>query len=279
MADVLIVGAKFVDLVAVDRLEEQLAPTPGIRTLQQQPGPFRVLSLEDFGSNRFAAYGIESVGGYQPAKLKLYNDLIAGDLIMSPPVLAMLNTRYLLTARDLNHPRFRKIADGVFEYLDALPRAWFVPSWRVMSDNQATLRALGAESFDPSRTVLLAGRPTGLPESGLPLRGATFTRVDAHTIRIGIEGEEGPGLLVVGEIHYPVGWHATIDGRPTEILQANHCLRALVVPPGARSVEMRYESRAFKQGRVLNRIGVTLLLAMGIRGYLVDRRRRVEMSS
>lgn len=278
LVDILVVGSKFLDLVDVSRLDAELAPTAAERTLQAQPGPFRVLPLEDFGSNRFAARGIETVGGYQPAKLKVYNDLIAQELLMNPSVLAMLNARFILSERDLNHPSFQRIDAGVFEFRGALPRAWFVPSWQVMPDATATLRMLGGESFDPSRTALLAKRPEGIPESGLPVRQARFSRSDPHTVRIEIEGDGGAGLLVVSEVWYPPGWRATIDGSPAEILQANHCLRAVVVPAGARVVEMRYASPAFQRGRLLNRAGAILLVGMAGAGYVLGRFRRSASS-
>ena len=58
-----------------------------------------------FGETRFAAFGIESVGGYHPAKLKNYNGLLekTGNLA-SIPILRMMNVKYLISSQKINHP-------------------------------------------------------------------------------------------------------------------------------------------------------------------------------
>lgn len=87
---------------------------------------------------------------------------------------------------------------------------------------------------------------------------------------------QGPGLLIVSEIYYPAGWTAYVDGAATPILQANHCLRAVVVPTGAHTIEMRFASRAYKTGRMLNRIGGLALLAMAGLGIVLARQERAR---
>ena len=44
---------------------------------------FRIAPLTSFSSNRYAAFGLESIGGYQPAKLRIYDDLIRSGAIDS----------------------------------------------------------------------------------------------------------------------------------------------------------------------------------------------------
>ncbi len=81
----------------------------------------------------------------------------------------------------------------------------------------------------------------------------------------------------MSEIYYPAGWSATIDGSAAPILQANHCLRGLVVPAGAHTIEMRFASRGYKTGRMLNRIGGLLLLALGGVGVVLVRQGRAKV--
>ncbi len=153
VADIWIVGAKFVDFVPKSEVESVQRSTPQIDFLRRQPGLFRVLPLEDFGSNKFVAFNIATVGGYQPAKLRVYQDLLDQQLVMNPPVLAMLNVRYLVSDQNPGMPAFTAVAEGVYEYRDAMPRAWFVPSWRETANEAAVIQALGGRDFDPAATA------------------------------------------------------------------------------------------------------------------------------
>jgi hypothetical protein len=268
LIDVCLVGARFVDFQDRERVEQVLRSDPQIEFLKQQEAPFRVLPVDDFGSNRFAAFGIGTIGGYQPAKLRIYQDLLDARILATPPILRMLNVGYLLSGKDPGHPSFEKVSEGVYAYRDALPRAWFVPGWRSVPEGDATLRALGAPGFDPARVALFhPGSEPNLPTEGLPIREVETISVEPHLVRIEVGDGPEPGLLVVSEVFYPEGWSATIDSAVAEILRTNHCLRGLVVPPGRHRIEMRFEPKGVQLGRTLNRTGgiVTLvLLAVGL---------------
>jgi hypothetical protein len=277
VADIWIVGAKFVDFVPKAEVESIYRSTPQIDFLRGQPGLFRVLPLEDFGSNRFAAFEVATVGGYQPAKLRLYQDLLDQQLLMSPPVLAMLNVRYLLSEQNPGMPAFAPVSDGVYEFRGARPRAWFVSGWRELPDETAVLRSLGAPDFDPAATALFSrGHSPQLPASALPVRDVQVESETPHLLRLRITDGDGPGLLIVSEIYYPVGWGAFVDGNPTPILQANHCLRGIVVPAGVHTVEMRFASKGYRTGRALNRAGGLALLALAAFGVYRARQARAR---
>ena len=277
VADIWIVGAKFVDFVPASQVESVRQSTPQIDFLRAQPGPFRVLPLEEFGSNRFVAFKIATVGGYQPAKLRIYQDLLDQQLLMSPAVLSMLNVRYLLSERDPGIAAFTPVAEGVYEFGGAQPRAWFVPSWREAADESAVLKAIGGREFDPAAVAYFSrGHVPQIPASGLPVRDVQVDSGSPHLLRFRVADGQGPGLLIVSEIYYPAGWTAYVDGAATPILQANHCLRAVVVPTGAHTIEMRFASRAYKTGRMLNRIGGLALLAMAGLGIVLARQERAR---
>jgi uncharacterized membrane protein YfhO len=59
------------------------------------------------------------------------------------------------------------------------------------------------------------------------------------------------GLLVLSETWYP-GWTATIDGRPTKVLRANHTLRAVPLTAGSHEVRFEFRSRSLALGAVVS---------------------------
>ena len=73
-----------------------------------------------------------------------------------------------------------------------------------------------------------------------------FLNYSNNKIACKVETEKS-GILVLSEIWYP-DWHPYIDGKLVELLKANYSFRAVVVPEGTHSVEMRYESSKFVNG-------------------------------
>jgi uncharacterized membrane protein YfhO len=72
------------------------------------------------------------------------------------------------------------------------------------------------------------------------------TGVEAERLTWSVAVSE-PALLILGDQFYP-GWRATVDGEPVPILRANIAFRAVLVPPGIHTVEMRYEPASFRYG-------------------------------
>jgi uncharacterized membrane protein YfhO len=65
-----------------------------------------------------------------------------------------------------------------------------------------------------------------------------------------------PALLILSEAWDP-GWSATVDGQPAPVLLADHILRAIPVPAGQHSVELRYDPPYLRAGLLL--AGLSLL--------------------
>ena len=71
------------------------------------------------------------------------------------------------------------------------------------------------------------------------------------------------GLIVLSEVYYPA-WHAYVDGQPTPVYVADHALRAVAVPAGPHTVEMRYESAALSAGLIISVAAAAVLLGLAI---------------
>ncbi|HWN81384.1 MAG TPA: hypothetical protein VNM87_04765, partial [Candidatus Udaeobacter sp.] len=92
-------------------LELPAEPDPIARFLLAQKGPFRILPIEEFATNRFATWGIASAGGYHAAKPILYQSFMSAvglddlSLFQHPErlrILDLLNVRFLVTGLNIS---------------------------------------------------------------------------------------------------------------------------------------------------------------------------------
>jgi uncharacterized membrane protein YfhO len=70
-----------------------------------------------------------------------------------------------------------------------------------------------------------------------------------------------PKLLVLSDGYYPAGWQAYVDGKPVRTYQANHAFRAVCVPAGAKTVEFKYTSKAYRNGWIISIVTLLICLA------------------
>jgi len=79
-----------------------------------------------------------------------------------------------------------------------------------------------------------------------------------NELRLSVRTER-PALLVVADNWFPA-WHATVDGEDAPVLRAYHSLRAVPVPAGEHTVEMRYSSSIVSRSLWLS---LVMLVTMG----------------
>jgi hypothetical protein len=170
---------------------------------------------------------------------------------------------------------YRMIHSGdvkIYENLDALPRAFFVPDWTWQPDVTASVAALQDPDFDPRETAVLIGSQTEKEAGGEG--SAQITQFDPGQIIIQTESAQ-PGLLILTEAFYP-GWQATIDGQPTEIYQANAYFQAIFVPAGEHEITFSFQPDSFGYGRILTIIGLVIVVLLTITLFISYRREDVK---
>jgi len=128
------------------------------------------------------------------------------------------------------------------------------------------------------RVVLLDARDsvsvpalTDLPVAS-PAR-ATVTQWEPGRMSIALDpAPSAASYLLVAENWYP-DWRATVDGAPARVLRGDWTLITVPVPAGAKAIELAFDSRAFRRGKVIT--WLSLILALGaVVGPAVRRRRR-----
>ena len=228
--------------------------------LEDKDKYYRVLNLSvsTFNDNTTSFYH-KSIGGYHPAKLRRYQELIDehlqgemgrisqaaaetggrleecnGDSLFA--VLNMLNTKYvILPLKDGQKlPVQNPWAQG---------NGWFVEEIKYVPDADAEIAALHDTDL---RRVAVVGKQFETilkTPSDSPLKGeekaVELTSYEANRLSYKVKSQKG-GVVVFSEIYYP-GWTCTVDGQPTDIARANYVLRAIKVPAGEHEVVMTFD--------------------------------------
>ena len=240
-------------------------------------GTFRVLPLDpdQFQSNRYAGFGIASLGGYHAAKPRLFQEFYDAQLMDNLGWMRLLNIRFLVTNQALPQvPAWLTLVhqgEGGFVYEShlALPRATLVDHYRVVQPAKAILDSVKNGTSDAEFVTFLESDPhlaLGPASSG----SAAIVSYRLNDLAIDVNAP-APGLLRVADLWFP-DWVATVDGHETLILKADYLLRAVSVPAGRHRVEFHYRPRAIRRGLWLSIASLLAALALIAAGLLRARR-------
>ena len=265
--------------------------TPEGRTISS-PTRFAHPETQALGvGNRAMTAGLQSIQGYNAVHIARYDEYVAAmnggntqnyhhaDVLKEgpgSPLLDLLGARYavvptdplpkdLESLRELEREFPVVYEDGgakVLENREALPRAWIVHQARRVDGGEA-LKLLGSGAVRPLETALLEAEPPRLDASAPPSGDrASVTVHEADRVEIRA-ATEGAGLLVLGEVYYPA-WRAYVDGEPAPIYRADGLLRAVALPAGEHTVELRYESRTLRVGTAISLVTSVALVALAV---------------
>jgi hypothetical protein len=147
----------FIDLIGVDLrylnkknfiAEDELlgtafTPNRADLAIKQDTGYFRVYDENgDFRDNSRSAYHHNSIGGYHPAKLALYQDLIEHQLSKNNmQVINMLNTKYFIISNQQDQQPM------AIPNPEALGPVWFVKAIHLVNNADEEMKAL--DNFSP----------------------------------------------------------------------------------------------------------------------------------
>jgi hypothetical protein len=241
-------------------------------------GSFRVFAPERFQDNTLAGFGIATLGGAHAAKPRLFQDLMDYRSLDDPNWWRLLNVKYFMLGQPLDPaqtPAFmRPVFQGsafVYENLAVLPRVTVLGSYGVVPDSgHDALDVIGAGGRDVATHTWLTKDPH--VKLG-PVEGATanIAKYGLHEVDVDVE-TPGPGILRLADMWYP-DWTVRVDGKPAEMLRADHVLRAVVVPAGKHRVEFRFASPSVTRGMQLSLLCAAIALALLAGGTLLARRR------
>jgi len=253
--------------------QSSLTPTAADQQIMADPdhNNFRVLD-ESTGGNPFesarASAFHHSVGGYSPAKLGLYDDLIYHQLAKgNMQVYNMLNTKYIIQA----DPRTGQPAARVNPA--AFGPCWLVRGIHYVKNGDEEMAAL--DSVDVRDTVIIRQQYAGsIPFQPAPDSTASIKLVRNDLDKIDYHFSAKTNQFVVfSEIYYSKGWDAYLDGKKTDYLRVDYVLRGMPVPAGQHNIEFRFEPHSYQLGMALNNIFSVIIIGLLVWAGVTERRK------
>jgi hypothetical protein len=248
--------------------------------------------------NRALALGLQDAQGYDASHLQRYDAYLAqlngrtqnyhdAEVFwagLRSPLLDLLNVRYVIVppanrldvSDSVALARFPTTvyADAQVRILEnpfAFPRAWIV---HVASQATAAdaLVAIDSGRVRARTTALLEEAPPPLAPAANPAADqAVVTALEPDRLVV-TTSTTAPGLLVLSEVYYPA-WNAYVDQQPVHLYAADGALRAVPVPTGVHTVELRFESVALRVGSAISAAASVLALTLVLVGVLLVERR------
>lgn len=217
---------------------------------------YRVLNLatNTFNENE-TSYYLKSIGGYHPAKLRRYQELI--DAYISPemqrlypaiaesqgdmtqvkgdsifPVLNMLNTKYFILPLEGGQtvPVQNPYAYG---------NAWIIDKVTYVDNANAELARVG--KIDLRHEAVADKRFKAVLGDSKKQDGESIVKLTSYApnrLTYDVSTTKG-GVIVFAENYYP-GWTALVDGKEVDIGRVNYVLRAISVTAGRHKVELSF---------------------------------------
>ena len=274
----------FIDLISVssrylnkskfttpDEYLSVFTPTTADNQIKMDTGYYRVFDQaggDPFQDSR-TSYFHNSIGGYSPAKLGLYNDLIEHQLGKGNiEVFNMLNTKYFIVSGPNNQPvaQINQLANGP---------AWFVKSIKYV--NSADEEMLALDSLHSRDTVVIDKREQQkVTISPVFDSSASIKLVKNLNDEIIYQSNASTNQFAVfSEIYYPKGWKAYVDEKETPIVKVDYAFRGINLPAGNHTIKFEFAPSSYTLGNTLNlAAGVISILSLLICGILLWMQRK-----
>ena len=250
---------------------------------------YRIADLSaDIFNDTFNPYWHKSIGGYSPAKLQRYQDLIDRFLVKevqsigtsvkdattlqevqeSLPemkMLSALNTKYLIFGGDMPPVENEK----------AYGNAWFVDGTVGADTPDDEIGLIGTTDLHTT-AIIGADFNVAVPE---PAEGVADTIMMTYYSPNELHYHylaSADRIAVFSEVYYPKGWHASVEGKDIDILRTDWILRGAVLPAGEHDLVMRFDPKIYSVGEKASRASsaaLLVLLVLAVAGMVFNKKK------
>ena len=267
-----------------ERDTPQQATATDLQILKDKSLSYRVLNFASgaFNENN-TSYFHKSIGGYHPAKLRRYQEMI--DKYIAPemqtamqaiankggvmsevdgrklfPILNMLNAKYFIVPLQGN-------ATTSIQNPYAQGNGWFVDKLTYVADANAEYAGVGKIDVSHEAVADKKFEPIlGQTQTNDSTARVVLTKYEPNNMTYTVSSTKG-GVVVFSEVYYP-GWTATIDGQPADLGRVNSILRALNVKAGKHEVVLDFHPTSISTTETIAYAAlIVLLLAICVAIY------------
>ena len=249
--DLIPVGKRYLNetnFVEKTNIEDEFAMTDADRMIKQDPDNknFRIYNGDDPYNNAKPSYHHNSIGGYNPAKLAIYQDLIERQLSKgNMRVFNMLNTKYFVMQNPQTGAPMAQQNPG------AMGNCWLVKAVQFVNNADEEMKAL--DNFNPRDTAVIDKRyqakVKGNPQFDSTASIKLLENIN-DTVRYAFNAAT-PQFAVFSEIYYDKGWNVYVDGNKSDYVRVNYVLRGMSLPAGKHNIEFRFEPESYKKGNTI----------------------------
>ncbi|MBF1501415.1 YfhO family protein [Prevotella pallens] len=275
-----------------ERDTPQQATATDLQILKDKSLSYRVLNFASgaFNENN-TSYFHKSIGGYHPAKLRRYQEMIdkyiASEMqtamqaiankggVMSEvdgrklfPILNMLNAKYFIVPLQGN-------ATTSIQNPYAQGNGWFVDKLTYVADANAEYAGVGKIDVSHEAVADKKFEPIlGQTQTNDSTARVVLTKYEPNNMTYTVSSTKG-GVVVFSEVYYP-GWTATIDGQPAELGRVNYILRALNVKAGKHEVVLDFHPTSISTTETIAYAAlIVLLLAICVAIYSEKKKQKI----
>lgn len=270
----------------------QQATATDLQILKDKSLSYRVLNFASgaFNENN-TSYFHKSIGGYHPAKLRRYQEMI--DKYIAPemqtamqaiankggvmsevdgrklfPILNMLNAKYFIVPLQGN-------ATTSIQNPYAQGNGWFVDKLTYVADANAEYAGVGKIDVSHEAVADKKFEPIlGQTQTNDSTARVVLTKYEPNNMTYTVNSTKG-GVVVFSEVYYP-GWTATIDGQPAELGRVNYILRALNVKAGKHEVVLDFHPTSISTTETIAYAAlIVLLLAICVAIYSEKKKQKI----
>lgn len=274
----------------------QFAERPVDKMIKEDPSlSYRVLDLTvNVFNSSVPSYHHKSIGGYSPAKLQRYQDLIekylsgeinsvykalqgAGTIeeaeaaLPATPILNALNNKYIIVGGE-NHPLVNH---------NALGPAWFVSSVAPAATPDEEIALIGSADLTSTAVIGKDFQPINLSTAEAEdTSSIELVSYAPNELRYRYSSSK-ERLAVFSEIYYP-GWKiVSFDGAsPKEeipVIRTDWTLRGAVLPAGEHEIVMRFLPDSYRVGANVSKassIALIILTLLALCGMAVPKMKK-----
>src|ERR1700754_279172 len=273
--DLLAVGSRYLgadNYSDSSDFEANLSPSPADLQIKNDPDKnFRVFdeSSQSPFEDAKASYHHNSLGGYSPAKLGLYQDLIENQLSKgNMQVFNMLNAKYFIQRNPQNGQPQAALNSAAFG------PCWLVKAIHYVKDGNEEMKALDSINV---RDTAIVQQQFASKIKFMPVADSTATikLTENDNDKLTYEFNAATNQFAVfSEIYYDKGWDVFLDGNKADYCRVDYVLRGMAVPAGKHTIVFKFEPKSFATGNSISTWSSLILYLLLIGAVVIEFRKK-----